>query len=202
MIIYIESNFVLELAFLQEDYRSCRTFLDFSRNHQIQLVIPAFCIGEPYEAISRKSKHRRQLHSALMTEITEMSRSKPYRHFSHDSIYVTRSLINSIEEEKNRLDRTLREILACADVIPIDRDTIRRAIRSQNRKGLIPQDSIVYASVLGHARSHAKDGKCFLNKNSRDFLNPDIVNELLQYNCRLITKFSDGLDYVNNLLSH
>ena len=42
--------------------------------------------------------------------------------------------------------------------------------------------------------------RCFITKNSRDFVNPDIENELKAYNCRLLTKFADGLGYVRSRL--
>lgn len=47
MIVYIESNFVLELAYLQEEHESCTKILNLSEADNIELVIPAYCVGEP-----------------------------------------------------------------------------------------------------------------------------------------------------------
>ena len=60
MIVYVESNFVLELAFLQEEHESCLELLSLSESEDICLVLPAFSIGEPYEAwgTSLKAKTR------------------------------------------------------------------------------------------------------------------------------------------------
>ena len=41
MIVYIESNFVLELAYLQEECESCENILALSEEDKIELVIPA-----------------------------------------------------------------------------------------------------------------------------------------------------------------
>ena len=49
MIVYVESNFVLELAFLQEEYESCLELLHLAESQAMHLVLPAFSVGEPYE---------------------------------------------------------------------------------------------------------------------------------------------------------
>ncbi len=49
MIVYVESNFVLELAFLQEEHERCLALLSLAESRDIHLVLPAFSIGEPYE---------------------------------------------------------------------------------------------------------------------------------------------------------
>lgn len=47
MIIYAESNFVLELAFRQEDCDSCEDILKLAEAGKIELLLPAYCLGEP-----------------------------------------------------------------------------------------------------------------------------------------------------------
>jgi len=47
MIVYVESNFVLELAFLQEEYERCLELLRLAESQDIHLVLPAVSIGEP-----------------------------------------------------------------------------------------------------------------------------------------------------------
>jgi len=80
MIVYAESNFILELAFLQEEHESCVTLLELAKSKEIVLVLPAFCIGESYEAWVRRLKRRQAAHRLFTTEIKEVSRSKPYQY--------------------------------------------------------------------------------------------------------------------------
>lgn len=82
MIVYVESNFILELAFLREEHESCKTLLELAESNEIELVLPAFSIGESYEAWVRHSKRRKITYDTLVIEISELSRSKPYKHFS------------------------------------------------------------------------------------------------------------------------
>jgi len=37
---------------------------------------------------------------------------------------------------------------------------------------------------------------CFLNRNYKDFSNPDIIDELNTYNCRTIFRFDQGLSFI------
>ena len=165
-----ESNFVLELAFLQEEYESCLELLHLAESQAIHLVLPAFSVGEPYEVWVRRSKQRRELRDQLSTAIRELSRSKPYQASSHKVQELTNLLLRSGEEEKRRLDEALDRILRIAEVIPIGLSTIRSAIALQRSRSLSQQDSIVsLASILAHLAETSEDLRCFsFFKNSKD----------------------------------
>ena len=82
-------------------------------------MLPAFSIGEPYEAWVRRSKQRLGLHEQLITAIHELSRSKPYQESPDEFQELTDLLLRSDEEEKRRLDDTLQRMLQMVEVIPI-----------------------------------------------------------------------------------
>ena len=87
------------------------------------------------------------------------------------------------------------------EVIPIDLSTIRAAITLQKSRNLSPQDALVYASILDHLEKEEADSfGCFITKNSKDFANLDIENDLMAYKCKLLTKFADGLGYIRSRL--
>jgi hypothetical protein len=54
--IYVESNFVLELASLQEQHHTCTSFIELAVEEHVQLVIPAFSLAEPYETLICSSR--------------------------------------------------------------------------------------------------------------------------------------------------
>lgn len=64
------------------------------------------------------------------------------------------------------------------------------------REYLQPQDSIVYTSVITHLRQNQPQIACFLNRNSKDFDSPNIVDELIDFNCRMIARFDQGLAFI------
>jgi len=212
MIIYVESNFVLELAYLQEEHESCEEILNLAQEGKIVLVLPAYSVGEPYDSWVRRSKQRAELHEKLSRELNELSRSKPYVEVHGEFQEITNRLIQSGEEEKGRLDSSVSRILEIATVVPIERELIKGAIEFQKTRNLSPQDSIVYASVLSHLSNvqyeefeqpvlkDVVEPKCFITKNSKDFANPDIYAELKAFDCKLLTRFSDGLGYAKSCI--
>ena len=200
MIVYVESNYVLELAFLQEEHESCEELLSLSESGDILLVLPAFSIGEPYETWVRRLKERKDLSGQLTTVINELSRSRPYQESSQEFQDLTNLLLSSVEDEKNRLDEILERILQTVDVIPIGSSTIRKAITFQESRAFKqPQDSIVYASIIEHLDTASRGLRCFITRD-KDFTSPDIENDLAKYDCLRLPNFSDGLGYIRSQL--
>ena len=198
MNVYVESNFVLELALLQEQYEACENILSVCETDKAKLVLPAFCIAEPYETLGRRAKHRSNLSRDLVAELGQLLRSEPYREEVDTLQDVTNILIRSSEEDKQRLNHALDRVLSLAEVIPLERDILIAAIAYQVNLDLSPPDSIVYASVLHHLRAKTTAKSCFLNRNSRDFDDPDIVDTLDNYNCKMLPKFNSGYDYIQS----
>lgn len=202
MIVGVESNFILELAFLRSEHEACTRLLELAEAQQVRVALPAFSIGETYEAWVRRSKQRRDLYNRLRTELGELSRSQPYEKTPTQFEEVTSLLIRSSEEEKRRPDATLDRILKIvAEIIPIGLDTIRSGFSYQQSHGLSPQDSIVYASILRHLTETGHNPSCFVTKNSKDFDNPNVENELKTYSCQLLKQFRDTLGYVHSRLA-
>ena len=198
MNIYVESNFVLEVALLQEQHKACESILTVCEAGETNLVLPAFCIAEPYETLGSRAKHRSNLSGDLTAELRQLLRSEPYQEEEGTLQNVTKLLVRSGEEERQRLNRTLDRILSAAEVIPLERHILRSAITYQASADLSPPDSIVYASVLHHLSTSVQVTSCFLNRNSKDFDDPDIVNVLDNYNCKMLFRFDSGYDYVQS----
>lgn len=200
MIAYVESNFILELAFRQEDYPACQALLQLADSGQIQVVVPAYCVGEPYERLIRRDRQRREVHRKLKVELKELARSAPYAHAASNLDGLTGLLVEAGDDELNSLNETLTRLLNTARLIPIDGVVLQGALTAQKTLGLSPQDSIVYASVRSSVIA-ATEAQCFLNKNSKDFLIPQIEEEFSAHNCKLLARFSDGLSYIQNHLA-
>ncbi len=201
MIVCVETNFILELAFLREEHESCLEILGLAKKKQIRLKLPAFSIGESYEAIERAHKGRRELRDKLVSEINEMARSKPRRETSEGFLNLASLLIKSIEEERHNFANSL-DLLNDAEIIPTGVGVVRAAISYQETLKLSPQDSTVYASVIECLSSLSGGDSCFITKDN-DFGKSDIQSELADYNCKVLTgknAFKDGLSYIDSLL--
>ncbi len=197
MIVYIESNFILELTFVQQEHLTCQKLLELAERNKIRLVIPAFSISEPYDTWYRKSTERKLFHDRLILESRTFSRSDLYRAFSDKADEVARMFISSIDEDKNRLDNTMQRVLGCADIIDASSSTIKEALQFQQLFGLESPDSIIYASVVSDLSRRQAHPSCFLNKNSKDFSEGSGIPEhLASFDCKLFTNFNQGLNYI------
>ncbi len=150
MIIYVESNFILELALEQEQCQSCEEILKICESGKGSLVIPAFCIAETYQTLRRRANERRQFGKLLGDELTLLGRTKSYSKDINTLQDVASILGKSIEEEIQRLDQVLNEKLRKAELIPLEQTIITDAIKSESQFNLKPADAIVYSSILQH----------------------------------------------------
>jgi hypothetical protein len=74
MIVYVESNFVLEMALEQEQLVAAEAILSLAENNKIKLVFPSFVLSEPFEGVMRESRERNALHSALVKTLQNLRR--------------------------------------------------------------------------------------------------------------------------------
>jgi predicted nucleic acid-binding protein len=199
VIAYVETNFVMELAFLQREYEECIRLLELAEKENIVIAIPAYSIGEPYEKLVRRRSERIELSRRLKTELKELGRSAPYIKEASRLNDLVKLLINASEEENDRLTIIQKKLLEIADIIPTDIGVLHKALSAQQQLQLGRQDSIVFATIQQHMRMH-DDMRCFINKNTRDFLSPQVQDRFKVYSCPIIPTFSDGLSYIEGQL--
>jgi predicted nucleic acid-binding protein len=201
LLAYIESNFILELAYLQEEHEACESILKLAEKRQIGLAVPAFCLTEPLESWVRRERERRGFRNQFSRQMRELTRSQPFDHLDVQSQEIERALLLSSEQEKQNLDSLLVRIARVARIIPVDLSTIEAAIRAQDDRDLSPQDAVVYASLIMDLERPSPLESCFLTKNSRDFSTPAILADLLGKKCRALFRFTHALGYIQSLLT-
>jgi predicted nucleic acid-binding protein len=199
MKVYAESNFILELAFLQEQYPSCQKILSLCETGQANLVIPSFCISEPYDVLVRKSKARDVLRQKLEIELQQLSRNATLPKKRIETLEeVIELLLQTGKEEKQRLQHTLKRILNVCELIPMVPEVLTLAAQVEEPLELSLQDSMVYASVVHHLSTSDENPKCFLNRNSKDFNQSDIQTTLENHHCKLFFHFELGYNYIRS----
>lgn len=198
--VFVETNYILELAFSQEQALSCLRLLEISEAGKSRLIIPAYSIGECFDTLVRRSKQRKQLADTVSIELKQLSRSLSYRNEATALDSITRLLISSLEDDKRRLDETLTKLLSIAEIIPLSKEVVNNAVRYRELFGFGYQDSLVYSSVMYHLELGMEMASCFLNRNSKDFDDPDIIEMLEGKDCKMLFSFDKGSEYVSGLL--
>lgn len=201
MNVYVESNFVLELALLQEQHASCEEILRLSETGAAQIVIPAYSIAEPYETLVRRHRQRKRMKVELDNELRQLARTRDYTQRLSGFRDLIALLIDSADEGAKRLEEVRTRLLKVAEVIPLEVQTLTSATSYQAVHGLSPQDAIVYATVLSHLKLHSASQSCFLNRNYKDFADPDLVEELNAHKWRLLSQFDTGHQFIHAYVS-
>jgi predicted nucleic acid-binding protein len=201
MIVYVESNFIWELAYLQEQHDSCDSILSLAEQKAIQIVLPTFSAIEVRVSASRRAHRRRKFHDRLNRELRELSRSRPYQEISSRTEPLIAALIESAEAERDRLESVLSRLLSVCQLSPIDGTTVQSANGYTSRLKLSPNDAVIFASIMQDLATKPAGPKCFLNRNSKDFADPDVYDELRQFDCKLVPSFDGGLKYIRKRIS-
>jgi len=196
MTVYVESNFVLEQSLQQEESDSCAELIDLASKGRILLAVPAFSLAEPHVAISAKEKARSRLSNDLRHRLFELGRSKPHRAVPATFETLASILIASAQLERDGLRDTISRLLQTAEVICLDAKILRSAAQVQEEFGMSGQAAIVLASVLAHLDLHHPPESCFLNRNSKDFDDPDVRERLEARGCGFFASFEAGLRHI------
>jgi predicted nucleic acid-binding protein len=195
--VYVESNFVLQLALRQEFHASCEAIVQRCEAGGARLVVPAFSLVEPYRTLGLRHAQRERIKRDLDAELRQLARTSSFSERLAESAGLQSLLIESAEDESRRWEDVRTRLLGVADVVAMDAGILDAAGRHRLTHALQPHDAIVYASVLFHLGHSEGSPSCFLNADARDFDDPDLVAELAARNCKLIFRFDDGLRYLS-----
>ena len=196
MIVYVETNFLLELAYLQQEHLQCETLLDLATQGHIALLTPAFCGIEARMSLVQRRRSRASFREGLAQHLRELGRSQPYATLETSTEALTRALLESGAHERQRLELALARLLTVGETIPTTATILISADVYEQTLGLSPQDALVYASVMHDLPTRLDDNKCFITRNRKDFNEPTIHAELAQHACRLSFTFGGGLGYI------
>lgn len=198
MIVYVETNFLLELAYLQERSGSCEEVLRLAKTGSIILMLPAFSVAEAYSTWRRKNAERQQFNVQLRKYIRETSRSAQFSSLVDESKNVVAALIAGGDESKTRLAAALMSIESNGAVIALTSEIIGMAGLHEIAYSLSSQDALVLASVKSHAEKHGGP-KCFISQDE-GFDDPLIHSGLLVNECKVIVNFDDAVAHIKNAL--
>lgn len=202
MIVYVESNFVLEIALEQEQSSSAEAILKLAESNKIELAFPSFALSEPFSTIMHRNKERADLHQSLTVTLRQLQRSEPHKQTILDLQPLLVILKNAVNREFDLLHSTVARLLKIGRSVELDEFSLKHALVYQGQIDLKPQDSIIYSTLITdmQRRPHTET-KCFLSRDKEAFsTNPAIKPELASLNCRYIGNFAQGLDFIQHAL--
>ena len=202
MIVYVEANFVLEIALEQEQREAAEAIVALAERGKIHLVFPNFILSEAFERLTRERRERNALYDLLGKALKSLQRSEPHKNIVHNSASLTKTLREAHHRQFERLHSTFERLFDAGECINANAVCFRDASSYQDRLALEAQDSIIYATIVSDLLAHSREEKkCFLSRDRKAFDNKaKLKAELETYNCRYIGSFRQCLDYIQNTL--
>ncbi len=199
MVVYIETNFLLEVAFQHGQHASCQRLLALAEAGKIELVLPAFSLTEPYETLIRREQESRELAEKMTAGLRQLGRAVSTATIAAEALRIPELLNEVSGQNRARLREVQSRLVRVATVIAQDAVVVEAAFAAEQRFNLSPQDAVVFASILSHLEQAPAGEKLFLELDAH-FRNPDVLAELQRLGCLLRSSFDDGLQRVAYLL--
>ena len=205
MIVYIESNCLLEIALEQEQSSAARSIISLAESCQIGLAYPSFALSEPFENIIRARRERNITQKSLEKILIDLERSESHKQIALD-LKPAASILKSVYTiQMGLLCTTVDQLLSVGRCISMDASNFREALAYQRSLELSLQDSIIYSAVIADLKNQPiEEVKCFLSRDHKAFGRHGdhrVKVELGKYNCRYIGSFTQGLDFIQSSLN-
>ena len=202
MKVYVETNFVLELALEQPQHAECEEILRLAESKSVKIALPAFSFFESARKLERSHRGRKGLFRKVASEIQQLRRSIAFTEAADAVDASVQALIaKTIQQEKSRLRNLHFRLLNAAHVLPLSAEVFAGVEEVRDRfPELETADAIVLTSVLKDP-TLGSGPACFLNRDRKGFDDPAIRPELVQRQCKLMGSFVDGRGYIGSQIS-
>lgn len=197
MNVFIESNFVLGLAFQQEHYEACNRILAGVVAGSYSLHVPQYALTEVFHTLHHRRNERLKNREYFRQEIAQHRREAEAEATETDLLVqlLTSLLDTRTQVQTDRLFAITTQLAALAPGPALTEHVLREAQALRELHSFASQDALVYSSVLAGLRQlPSATPKLFITRNDSDFKKPAIVQELQGFNCRLLANFSGAAD--------
>jgi hypothetical protein len=198
LIVYVESNLILEIALGQEQSTAAEQILGAATSGVVELVVPQFCLSEPFSTLTERGRGRLRLSRMLTEQLRQLERSSPHKPLIEALQVAPATLVSFEKAELDLLESTVGRLLAAGSTIALDGTMFQRAIAYRQMYALSAQDATIYSCIIAHLSTQdPTEPKCFVSRNYKEFDDPDIRDELRQYTCEYADSFENALRFIH-----
>ena len=152
MRVFAETNFLLEIAYRQADFRSCLRLVAAAEHGELDLLIPAICFAEASESLRRRSVRFQTLGERLKEEVEQLTRgSHPeIDPFKRDANDLTVRMSGFTPRERLRFSRLRTRPIAAECVLLSDEKAVEKAAAFE-----LPWEEVDRGRPRGYGRTDA-----------------------------------------------
>ena len=193
MHVFVESNFILELAFQQEDYRACEQIVAGAQAGHYTLHVPQYALAEVFEVLRRKRQDRTEYQGYVQKEINQNRREATSDPVAADDLtrLLNDLLTGRTLAQSSRVFGLVAQLAEQAPGPALTASVVAEAEAAQTTHGLSVQDALVWASVVqGLHELPPEAPKLLVTRNDSDFKKPSTRQVLAASGCELISSFN------------
>ncbi|MDK2971545.1 MAG: hypothetical protein PWP23_1300 [Candidatus Sumerlaeota bacterium] len=194
MILYVETNFLLEIARQQDHAQEAEELLLLgSDRSRLRLFCPAHCIGEAAANIGYHHQERLPLLVSLQKQQRELGRYAIESGLT-DLIGKLDSRMHAVRKhEEWRLEQTVEKLLRFDGALPTPYLACGDAAEFELEYELRFSDALLLATVIRHARTLSEELKAFVSRDRKDFGGRVAREVLRRENIKYLTTFEAAL---------
>ncbi len=187
MRVYVESNYLVELALEQEQSEACERLLALAEQSRVELVMPVYAVMESLNAVNRRLSGFADLDQKVTGSLEQVGRNATLKAEADGlkglMLKARKMALGSYENTKSRVLRSGR-------VLPLDWLAMTKADKMRHDLGLELPDAVMLACVLIDLdASPPTEAAVFANRNTKDFDDPAVRVLLRDRDCTLISSF-------------
>ncbi len=200
MIVYVETNFVLEIVLAQEQHIAAETILAMAEMQKLELAFPSFIISEVYSTIVRRQKERKGLLNSFQETLKQIKRSEHLKDTALSMEPLVSRLLDAETPENDLLYNTIQKMLSVGHSIESDLQSLVEARSYQLDYDLFLPDSIIYATIINDLKKRPEnEAKRFLSKDIKAFSGSRVKADLRRYKCIYFPNFDNALENIKAL---
>jgi len=199
LIVYVESNFLLEIAREQEQAADAEQILGLGEAGNISLRVPTFALCEPFSTLTYKQMERQRFVAAAAPLLTDVRRAQPDQSVAENLAAVTKAVVAIGGRETDRLTQAVARMLRCCRVLPLTPETAAEAEQASDAFGLSPQDALVYASVFVDLPTDGSVPRKIFVSRDRQLLG-SVTSVLASRGCDSVYSFKDALARIRSVV--
>lgn len=197
MHVFLETNFVLELALRQQEYRYCERIRQQASitPPRYTLYVPQYALSEAFQRLRPLKNERAEYEQYVLMQVEQHLREDDSDADAMDAFKRTLAtlLAERTRTQTQRLYKFVAELMQEAPGPALTPASVIEAQELAERHGLQIQDALIYACVLAKMRELPADApKLFVSRNKKDFGKPTILEELNQLNSEYVASFQSA----------
>jgi len=192
VIVYVETNFLLELALDREQAHSCRQLLDWSHDNWIEMRVPVYALAEGQSALVGLRTGRLKVIESLRSQARDLARMTRSETLARMCKEAAEALSASNEVDHASLNEVMREVGGTASFIPLSKAAVELA-EIVRRQGAVKGhgDLMIFASILEDLSERGwtgtPDSALFVTRD-QDF-GDDASQWIRGYACELLNSY-------------